>query len=130
MEHHQRHDRTLLLITEAPLNLEDLLAHVRSPKCGAISTFLGVTRDHFQGKRVVRLEYEAYVPMAEKELRKICNDMRKRWDVDGIAVAHKLGETAIEEASVMIAISSVHRKESLEAVQYCIDELKAKVPIW
>ncbi|XP_028399025.1 molybdopterin synthase catalytic subunit-like isoform X2 [Dendronephthya gigantea] len=103
---------------------------VGSPSAGATSIFVGTTRDTFNGKRVVRLEYEAYEPMAKKELAKICQDIHKKWNVLKIAIVHRIGLVPISEASVVIAISSVHRKESLEAVQYCIDTLKATVPIW
>ncbi|CAN0382719.1 unnamed protein product, partial [Hapterophycus canaliculatus] len=82
------------------------------------------------GKKVVRLEYEGYVPMAELELKKICVQVRARWNVLRIALVHRLGVTAVGEASVIIAISSVHRKDSLEAVEFAIDALKATVPIW
>ncbi|KAG5189566.1 Molybdopterin biosynthesis MoaE [Tribonema minus] len=120
----------LVMVTDQPLELSAMVAAVAGPKCGAISTFLGVTRDTHNGKTVVRLEYEGYAPMAEKELRKICEQARQKWSIEKIAIAHRLGVTAVEEASVIIAVSSVHRRESLEAVQYCIDTLKATVPIW
>ncbi|CBN80090.1 conserved unknown protein [Ectocarpus siliculosus] len=82
------------------------------------------------GKKVVRLEYEGYVPMAELELKKICAQVRDRWDILKIALVHRLGVTEVGEASVIIAVSSVHRKDSLEAVEFAINTLKATVPIW
>ena len=120
----------IVKITEDVISIEKTSSSVSSPSAGATSMFIGTTRDTFKGKRVVRLEYEAYAPMAEKELAKICQDIRKKWNVVKIAVVHRIGEVPISEASVVIAISSVHRKDSLEAVQYCIDTLKATVPIW
>ena len=98
--------------------------------CGAISTFVGTTRDHFDGKKVVCLEYEAYVPMAVKKLRSLCDEVRTKWRVGKIAILHRLGPVDVKEASVVIAISSAHRKASLEAVHFAIDQLKATVPIW
>lgn len=104
---------------------------VRCPSCGAVSLFIGTTRDSFEGKRVVRLEYEAYVPMAESELKKICTEIREKWpNVRHICIHHRLGVVPITEASVIIGISSPHRSDSLEAVKFCIDTLKATVPIW
>ena len=82
------------------------------------------------GKRVVRLEYEAYTPMALKEMMKICGDVRKQWAVTKIVILHRIGLCPIQEASVIIAVSSPHRKEAMEAVTYAIDTLKLKVPIW
>ena len=93
-------------------------------------TFIGITRDTFEGKQVVRLEYECYVPMAEKKLLELCRLMRGRWDVTRIAIAHRTGVVPVGESSVMIAVSSVHRAEALEATHWAIDELKATVPIW
>jgi molybdopterin synthase catalytic subunit len=68
--------------------------------------------------------------MAIKELEKLCNQVRQKWDVLKIAIVHRIGEVPIGEASVIIVISSAHRRESLEAVHWAIDELKATVPIW
>jgi len=112
------------------LDLQKLCNMVNTPEAGAISTFSGTTRNNFEGKKVLRLEYEAYVPMAIKELQKICALIRTKWDVIYIAIFHRIGVVPIGESSVQIAISSAHRRESLEAVQFAIDEVKAKVPIW
>ncbi|CAN0230818.1 unnamed protein product [Ascophyllum nodosum] len=122
--------RDYVAISMAPLNLAEITAIVADPRAGATSTFSGTTRDNHFGKKVVRLEYEGYVPMAELELKKICSQIRSKWEVLGVALVHRLGVTAVEEASVIIAVSSVHRKDSLEAVQFAIDALKATVPIW
>ncbi|KAM6328137.1 molybdopterin synthase catalytic subunit isoform 2-T2 [Alca torda] len=92
---------------------------------------LGTTRNNFEGKKVIHLEYEAYTSMAESEIKKICRDVRQKWpSIKHIAVHHRLGVVPITEASVIIAVSSPHRAESLEAVTYCINTLKASVPIW
>eukprot|EP00128_Syssomonas_multiformis_P005306 Colp12_sorted_trinity150504_noHs@31445 len=119
-----------VVITEKPLSLEALVAKVGAHSCGAISVFIGTTRDNFQGKRVARLEYEGYIPMAEKELLKICNQIRDKWTVEAIAIEHRIGLVPIGEASVIIAVSSPHRRESLSAVDFAIETLKATVPIW
>jgi len=125
---------------EAPLNIakivntridfNQLLQQVSSDSAGAISTFSGTTRNHFQGKKVLRLEYEAYEPMAEKKMQEICSAIRQKWKVMHIAIVHRVGVVPVGEASVVIAISSVHRADSLLSVQYAIDEVKALVPVW
>ncbi|TRZ03376.1 hypothetical protein DNTS_029851 [Danionella cerebrum] len=121
----------LITLTTDKLSADGASDSVSCPSCGAISLFIGTTRDHFEGKRVIQLEYEAYVPMAESELKKICAQIRMRWpSVKHISIQHRLGLVPVTEASVIISISSPHRRESLEAVQYCIDALKATVPIW
>jgi len=120
----------LVGIRTIPIFLEELTTFVSSEEAGAISTFSGTTRNNFEGKKVTRLEYEAYIPMATKEMQKICNEIRSRWKVIKIAMVHRIGIVPIGHSSVIIAISSDHRKESLDAVQFAIDEIKSKVPIW
>lgn len=90
----------------------------------------GLQEITLKAKKVISLEYEAYLPMAENEIRKICLDIRQKWPVRHIAVFHRLGLVPVSEASTIIAMSSAHRAASLEAVSYAIDSLKAKVPIW
>ncbi|XP_059088350.1 molybdopterin synthase catalytic subunit-like [Tigriopus californicus] len=117
-------------ITGECLHISEISNIVTSPSTGATSLFIGTTRDNFDGKTVLRLEYEAYIPMAEKELKKLCSKVRDKWNVANIAIHHRIGVVPVTEASVVIAISSAHRQESLEAVHFAIDELKATVPIW
>jgi molybdopterin synthase catalytic subunit len=82
-------------------------------------------------KNVVKLEYEAYDTMAIKEMKKICDQIREKWkSVKHIAIYHRIGEVPTKKSSIIIAISSPHRKDSLEAVNYCIDRVKMTVPIW
>lgn len=119
-----------ICLTHETLNINEAQRLVACSSTGATSVFVGTTRDNFDGKSVVSLEYEAYVPMAEKELKKICNKIREKWPVRHICIYHRLGVVPLCEASVIIAVSSVHRRESLEAVQFFIDSLKASVPIW
>ena len=84
-----------------------------------------VYRDTFQGKRVTRLEYEAYEPMALKKLSQLCGKVRTKWpDVHNVAVFHRVGVVGPAEASVVIAVTSPHRQTSLEAVAFAIDDLK------
>ncbi|XP_055489974.1 molybdopterin synthase catalytic subunit-like isoform X1 [Leucoraja erinacea] len=123
--------KDLIKVTYEKLSTDEVAESVKSPSCGAVSMFIGTTRNHFEGKKVVRLEYEAYIPMAEAEIKKICRGIRNRWPaIHHINIHHRLGLVNVTEASVIIAISGPHRNESLEAVKYCIDTLKATVPIW
>lgn len=113
-----------------PLEITKYVGIVEDSGSGAIATFTGVTRDNFDGKRVLSLSYEAYIPMAEKEMQEICRKAHDRWRLKKMALAHRIGPVAIGEASVIIAVSSAHRREALEACHWAIDELKATVPIW
>lgn len=117
-------------ITEKILDVNKISQMVTDPSCGAVSIFVGITRDNFDCKKVLRLEYEAYKPMAKKKMKEICDSIRKQWEIHSIAMIHRINVVPISEASIVIAISSPHRKESLQAVEYAIDTLKATVPIW
>ncbi|XP_065340421.1 molybdopterin synthase catalytic subunit isoform X2 [Cloeon dipterum] len=117
-------------LTYDKLSVEEATAAVTSPKCGAVSLFVGTTRDNFDEKKVVQLDYEAYDSMAVKVMKELCAEVRRKWAVENIAIYHRLGTVPVCEASVVIAISSEHRTESLEAVQYTINTLKGQVPIW
>ncbi|KAK6621649.1 hypothetical protein RUM44_001456 [Polyplax serrata] len=117
-------------LTHDKLNVESIYNMVCSPEFGAVSLFVGTTRNNFEGKTVTKLEYEAYDQMAVKCLENICKSIREKFHVGNIAIFHRLGDVPIKEASVVIAISSTHRDSSLKAVPYAIDSLKADVPIW
>lgn len=117
-------------VTDKKLSVETVTDLVSDESCGAVSLFLGTTRDNFEGKQVLKLEYEAYEPMAKKKMLEICASIRQQWKVHKIAIVHRIGVVPVKEASIIIAVSSPHRKESLEAVHYAIDTLKAVVPIW
>ena len=117
-------------VTEDVLSVQRLCDIVGHEGAGAISTFLGTTRDNFDGKTVTRLEYEGYNPMAEQELTRVCNQAAARWELIGVAVEHRVGVVPVKESSVIIAVSSAHRTEAIKACEYIINELKATVPIW
>ncbi|KAJ9574066.1 hypothetical protein L9F63_008592 [Diploptera punctata] len=117
-------------VVNTKLSIEEISDLVAAPSCGAISLFVGTTRDNFDNKQVVQLEYEAYEPMAVKAMKKVCEDVRHNWQVENIAIYHRLGVVPVKEASIVIAISSPHRAESLQAVQFAIDSIKASTPIW
>lgn len=122
-----------MLLTAEPLEQSkySVSALVGCPSAGALSSFLGVTRDSFQGKRVLRLEYESYDAMAIKQMHGLCAGIRARWpSVARCAILHRTGVVGVGEASVLIAVSSPHRRESLEAVAWCIDELKRVLCVW
>jgi len=119
-----------VLMTWEPLDVNAVFRGATLPSTGATSLFVGTTRDNFDGKKVVKLEYEAYEPMAIKELKSLCAEIREKWPVSKIVIHHRLGEVEITQPSVIIAVSAPHRKESLEAVNFGIERLKEKVPIW
>lgn len=109
----------------------DALYHaVLSDSDGAVTTFAGVVRDNTKGRGTSYLIYDAYKEMAQKKMREIGDEIKDRWDVDRVGMLHRIGRLEIGEISVLIAVSSPHRKASLEACHYAIDRLKQTVPIW
>ena len=120
----------MIQIVDKNIDVVELLASVSVPEAGGIDMFLGTTRNHSKGKKVIRLEYEAYSPMALRMMSEIESEIRKRWSVQKISIVHRIGVVPVMEASVAIAVSAAHRKEAFEACRYAIDELKKRVPIW
>lgn len=110
----EQEDWCLVEVTGEGLDLGRYTAFVGHPSAGAIASFVGVTRNSFEGKGVLRLEYEAYGPMAVKKLREVCAGMAAQWELVKVAVAHRVGTVAVSEPSVVIAASSAHRKDALE----------------
>jgi len=120
----------MIYITSEPLNPQEITDLVRKDSNGAVITFLGTTRDFSEGRDVLYLEYEAYQPMAENMLHQIAQEVRDRWGIEDIAIAHRVGKLGIGDISLVVALSSPHRKEAFEASQYAMDRIKTMVPIW
>lgn len=114
------------------LSIQEVVEATKSPRCGAVSIFIGMTReDEVDSQKVIGLEYEAYESMVQSELSKLSHVIRERWpQVEHICLHHRLGWVAVGEASVAVAISAPHRRESEEAIQFLVTQLKASVPIW
>jgi len=120
----------MITIVSHPIDVKAVIQSVAVPEAGAIGIFIGTTRDHSDGKRVLRMEYDAYVPMAEKMMAQIENEIRSRWDIHKASMVHMVGKLEIGVPSVVIAVSSSHRTEAFEASRYAIERLKSIVPIW
>ena len=120
----------MIHIGPEPLNPQEVTELVRNSSNGAVVTFLGTTRDLFEGRDVQYLEYEAYRPMAENMLQQIIDEVRERWAIEDVSIAHRVGRVDIGEISLVVAVGSPHRKEALEASAYALDRIKAMVPIW
>jgi molybdopterin synthase catalytic subunit len=117
-------------IVRDDVDVATLEAAVADPAAGAICTFVGTTRENNVGRRVLRLEYEAYETMALSEIRKLAEEAGRRWEITRIAITHRIGVVEIGETSVAIAVSAPHRAEAFEACRFAIDRLKEIVPIW
>ena len=111
-------------VTTEPLRLDPLLARVSDPRAGAVVTFLGVTR------QVAELDYDAYVPMAERHMERIVAEAIEQHGLCAAAAEHRIGSVGLSEASVAIAASAPHRAEAFAGARQIIDEIKARAPVW
>jgi molybdopterin synthase catalytic subunit len=118
-------------ITREPIDKAGLERRLLTGAAGAVVTFDGTVREQTGGRRVVGLQYEAYVPMAVKEMRRVGDEVRARWpEVARLGIVHRFGELRVTESSVVIVVASPHRRVAFEACHYAIDRLKRTVPIW
>jgi molybdopterin synthase catalytic subunit len=120
---HARH------LTEAAIDPAALVRAVQSPERGGVVSFAGIVRNHHAGREVVRLEYSAYLPMAEAECARIVAEAEARWPV-AVALAHRIGTIEIGENAVIVAAAAAHRGDAFDACRHVIDEVKSRVPIW
>lgn len=117
-------------IFETPLELARVVEAVSGPGQGGVVTFSGVVRGVTKGRKVVRLEYEAYPPMALKKMEEIAGEAAAKWPGARVAIHHRVGVLSPGALAVVIAASAPHRKEAFRACEHAIDRLKEDVPIW
>jgi len=122
----------LVAVTTAPLDLPGLTHELAKMAAadGALTSFVGLVRDHNQGRRVSYLEYEAYEPLAVRTLQLIVEEARAAWPTARLAVHHRTGRLEIGEASIIIVAASPHRADAFAACRYMIERVKQIVPIW
>ena len=117
-------------VSSDPIDTAALLAKVGSDEDGAALLFIGVVRDHAEGRKVTGMRYDVYAEMATEVLREIALEASIPLGTDRIAVAHRFGELKIGDISVGIAVSSPHRSEAYEASRFVIEEIKKRLPVW
>ena len=117
-------------LTNDPLDVVAVARRVVLPECGATVTLDGYAREWTKGRRTLRLEYEAYAPMALSELRRLGKEVHERFPIAHIGIVHRTGRLEIGETSVVISVSAPHRRAAFEACEWAIKELKRTVPIW
>ena len=121
----------LFCVTSQPLDAQSLVSLVRKDESGAVALFYGVVRNHSEGRAVERLEYEAHESMALRKLREVGDETKLRYpQTSEIGIWHRTGLLAIGETSLLVAVSSPHRKEAFEACHWAVDRVKEVVPIW
>jgi molybdopterin synthase catalytic subunit len=115
---------------EAPLEPQRLQDALRHERCGGYVSFTGAVRDHNDGRQVLRLEYEAFAPLALREGARIVAEARARFGVERARCAHRVGMLQLGELAVWVGVSAAHRGEAFDACRYIIDEVKHRLPIW
>jgi len=120
----------MVAVTGEPIDPAALLERISSAESGGTDVFVGRVRNQTGGKKVRKLEYSVYLPMAEKLMAQIENEIREKWEVHDVVMVHRIGSLSVGEVAVVTAVSAVHRKEAFEACRYAIDQIKSAVPIW
>lgn len=116
-------------LSRGTIDLPTLMAQVAADEYGATTSFVGVVRNHHDGRAVLRLEYSAYEAMADAECARIVAETEQRWP-GRVALLHRIGELAIGDVAVAIAVGSGHRAAAFEACRHVIETVKQRVPIW
>lgn len=116
-------------LRETPLSVDEVRAAVMDPAAGGIAMFAGAVRDHDHDRGVIGLSYTAH-PSAEAELRRVAGQVASKYQVNAVAAVHRVGDLAIGDLAVVVAVSAGHRGLAFEACRALIDDLKASVPIW
>lgn len=117
------------ILTRAPVSAVSLTGAVGAASHGAVVTFEGVVRGEEAGVPIAAIVYEAYEPMAEREIGRIVDEARSRWSA-AVQVRHRIGRVGVGEASLVVACGAGHRREAFEAVTWVVDRIKALAPIW
>lgn len=125
-------DEIRVAISAEPLDVEAIRTWATVPQCGAVDVFCGTVRDHADGRvGVVRLDYEAHPTETEPRLLRVAQAARRRWpEIARIALVHRIGSLRVGDVAVVVAVATPHRDEAFAATHWCIDALKATVPIW
>jgi molybdopterin synthase catalytic subunit len=122
--------RDFFELTTEPIDVGEVARRVVPAACGATVTLDGYVREWTRGRRTLHLVYEAYAPMALRELGRLCRELRERFDVEHVGIVHRTGRLEIGETSVVISVSAPHRRAAFEACEWAIRELKRTVPVW
>lgn len=120
----------MIALTADPIDFSSAYHYLQTDEAGAIYFFFGVVRNNTQQRDVQQLDYEAYGPMAIREMQKIADEACRRWNVLRYVVIHRTGVLRIGEMAVLIGVATPHRDAAFEATRYIIDTIKQTVPIW
>jgi len=118
----------MIEITEKPISPELVINKVKTDSSGCVVTYVGLIRDYSEGRPVLSVEYEDTEGTAEKRLREIASEIRQRWQVNNLAICHRIGKLKVGEVNFLVAIAAAHRKEGFAVCQYAVDRFKEIMP--
>ncbi len=118
----------MIEVTEKPISPERVIDRARSESCGCVVTYVGLIRNYSQGRVVLSVEYVDSERNAENILRGIANEAKQRWQIENIAISHRIGRLMVGETNLVVAVASAHRSGGFAACQYVIDQFKERLP--
>ncbi len=120
----------MIALTTAPIDLALAYQHLNTGEAGAIDLFLGTVRNNTNNQAITYLDYEAYSPMALREMQKIADETCRRWPVLRYVIIHRTGLLYVGDMAVLVGVATPHRQDAFAATRYIIDTIKETVPIW
>jgi molybdopterin synthase catalytic subunit len=118
----------MIEVTEEPVSPERVINKARNDSSGCVVTYVGLIREHSQGRTVLSVEYQNSKGQAENELLEIAGEVRQKWQVENIAISHRVGRLKVGEINLVVAVASAHRSEGFAACQYVVDRFKERLP--
>ena len=118
----------MIEITEKPISPELVVSKIKTDSSGCVVTYVGLIRNHSHGKQVLSVEYRDAKGTATNELQKIASEIRQKWQVNNVAICHRIGKLKVGDINLVVAIAAAHRIEGFAACQYAIDRFKQKLP--
>ncbi len=118
----------MIMITDKPISPELVVNKIKTDSSGCVVTYIGLIRNHSHGKPVLSVEYRDTGGDAEDKLREIASEIRQKWQINNLAICHRIGKLKVGDINLVVAIASAHRQEGFAACQYAIDQFKQKLP--
>ena len=118
----------MIEITDQPISPEIIIKRVKTDNSGCVVTYVGLIRDNSRGRPVLSVEYEDTDKTAENKLRQIADEAKQKWQLNNVAICHRIGKLKVGDINLVVAIASAHRQEGFAACQYVIDQFKEKLP--
>jgi len=118
----------MIEVTKKAISPGEVIAKVKSDGSGCVVTYVGLIRDNSQGRAVLSVEYQDSAGNAENTLREIADEAKQRWQIENVAISHRVGKLRVGEINLVVAVASAQRSEGFAACQYVIDQFKERPP--